>query len=130
MATLTYTATVVGLYTCSLYATTINASRASVSDVASLSPSSTPIAHLSPLPPPGLSVVFEPAVPTNRVEPAAKTEQKEKQLLSNQPPISSKPNRKNDSLCGKEVREEIVSLPSPWTSWFYNSKAAFAIWTV
>lgn len=136
MATLTYTATVFGLYSCSLHDSTVDSPRVSVPPLGSLPPLSTPSAHLPPSPPTILSVVFEPPVFSNRVESTAeKLEQNGRASVpenssseSTLPPL----NRNNASFCAIEMvrTEEDVELPSPWTSWLYTTKTAWALWTV
>jgi hypothetical protein len=133
LATLTYTATVIGLYTCSLYSSTIDLPR--VPSSFHFSPFSSVSIASTQLPAAGLDMIIEPKIATNRVKDAEEVEHKETKrpntdLLSNRlSRLLLKMDLNNDSFCGKEMRKEEVLPMTPWTTWFYNTKA-FAMWSV
>lgn len=143
MATLTYTATVAGLYTCSLYASTLSSPRlsSSWSPIGLLSTMSTPPAHLLPSPPPILSVVVSEPEPPRVANNAAKHDQFPKETLpavvensSVETPkynaaLPNETPKNTTRLCEIRMRsEDDVHLPSPWASWLFNTKAALAVW--
>jgi len=131
LATLTYTASVVGLYACSLYPMTT---------AQNISRSALPVSPLSmpsvPLDKPTLMI--DPIGSANRVQPAWNMEHEMKKQVQESPTVEKSSSlslsqllkRNNASLCGTHLmRSEDVELPSPWTTWFYPAKT-FSIWSI
>jgi len=138
LATLAYTATVVGLYTCSLYSSTADVPRVSASQHIA------PFSQL-PLILPSSNVLLEletagTAAEANEIEPAAKIDQddetKQNAIVPTLPTrlshLLTNANWKNESFCGREMTndEGLNLLLTPWTTWFYHTKSALAIWSV